>query len=233
MKQQLNVALLVADTPIPKVLENYGDYYVQFTKLLNDSINFENKNEHYLINLKKFDVVNEMNYPSDKELKEDIDAIIITGSSFSVYEDVPWIHKLDNFISLIYNNYRKVKLVGICFGHQIIAKALAGKHIFKTNKKVLRLQEMHQDHVTKMPSNFINWGSTYVSQIQGMFKEGHVLTVQAHPEFVSGEVKEIIKNRLEKKIYTKEFADQKIKDADLEVDNIWLGMKIIEFMYGK
>ncbi|CAJ0765651.1 457_t:CDS:2, partial [Entrophospora sp. SA101] len=179
----------------------------------------------------KFDVVNEKDYPNDKELIEDIDVIIITGSSFSVYEDVPWIHKLDNFISLIYNNYRKVKLVGICFGHQIIAKALAGKHIFKTNKKVLRLQEMHQDHVTKMPSNFINWGSTYVSQIQGMFKEGHVLTVQAHPEFVSGEVKEIIKNRLEKKIYTKEFADQKIKDADLEVDNIWLGMKIIEFMY--
>ncbi|CAJ0761560.1 6929_t:CDS:2 [Entrophospora sp. SA101] len=167
MKQQLNVALLVADTSIPKVLENYRDYYVQFTKFLNDSINFENKNEHYLINLKKFDVVNEMNYPSDKELKEDIDVIIITGSY------VPWIHKLDNFISLIYNSYCKVKLVRICFGHQIIAKALGGKTLKnqlgwevtvtnKTNKKVL------------------------MYQIQGMFKEEHVLTVQAHPEFVSG-----------------------------------------------
>ncbi|CAJ0650419.1 12960_t:CDS:2, partial [Entrophospora sp. SA101] len=110
-------------------------------------------------------------------LKEDIDVIIITGScknfAFSVYKDVPWIHKLDNFISLIYNSYCKVKLVRICFGHQIIAKALGGKTLKnqlgwevtvtnKTNKKVL------------------------MYQIQGMFKEEHVLTVQAHPEFVSG-----------------------------------------------
>jgi hypothetical protein len=80
MKKPLNIALLVADTPIPKVIENYGDYYILFKNLLNDSIKLKNKNENYLINLIQYDIVNEMNYPNDKELKEDIDVIMITGS---------------------------------------------------------------------------------------------------------------------------------------------------------
>ena len=50
MKKPLSVALLVADTPKPEVLENYGDYYVQFTKLLDDSLKLKNGNENYLIN---------------------------------------------------------------------------------------------------------------------------------------------------------------------------------------
>jgi GMP synthase-like glutamine amidotransferase len=56
---------------------------------------------------------------------EQATAIIITGSSNSAYDDEPWIHFLSNV--LVQAHQRKVKLVGVCFGHQIIAHALGGR----------------------------------------------------------------------------------------------------------
>ena len=83
-----------------------------------------------------------------------------------------------------------------------------------------------------MPQNFINWGNTNVSQIQGMFKEGHVFTVQAHPEFVGGVVKEIIKTRQEKQIFTPELAQKLLIAADHDDDSVWVGQKCVEFLTG-
>jgi GMP synthase-like glutamine amidotransferase len=53
--------------------------------------------------------------------------IIISGSSSAAYDDEPWIHYLAE--TLVGAHSRQVKLVGICFGHQIIANALGGKAI--------------------------------------------------------------------------------------------------------
>ena len=53
------------------------------------------------------------------------DLWLITGSSFGVYEKIGWIDKLKNLVQKIYN--MKTPLIGICFGHQIIADALGGK----------------------------------------------------------------------------------------------------------
>lgn len=51
------------------------------------------------------------------------DLYLITGSKYSVYEPLPWIRNLEDFI----NNHRLPKLIGFCFGHQLIAKARGGK----------------------------------------------------------------------------------------------------------
>jgi hypothetical protein len=50
---------------------------------------------------------------------------LITGSKHGVYEDHPWIPPLEQFIRDAYAAH--VPVVGICFGHQIIAQALGGK----------------------------------------------------------------------------------------------------------
>ena len=68
-----------------------------------------------------FDVMAE-DYPQDIDA---VDAYLITGSQFSVYEDLPWIERLLSFIRAL--NERQKKLVGICFGHQAIAQALGGR----------------------------------------------------------------------------------------------------------
>ncbi|MGU9958205.1 MAG: glutamine amidotransferase-related protein [Arenicellales bacterium WSBS_2016_MAG_OTU3] len=58
---------------------------------------------------------------------ENFDGFIYSGSKYGVYDDIVWIHPLEEFI-------RNTALLnkpqfGICFGHQIIAQALGGKAV--------------------------------------------------------------------------------------------------------
>ena len=55
----------------------------------------------------------------------DADGWLITGSKHGAYEDHDWIPPLEQLIRAIREAGRP--LVGICFGHQIIAQALGGK----------------------------------------------------------------------------------------------------------
>ena len=59
---------------------------------------------------------------------DECDAWLITGSPCSVYEDLPWIAVLEDFIRNAYASHRPQ--VGVCFGHQIVAQALGG-HVAK------------------------------------------------------------------------------------------------------
>jgi len=65
--------------------------------------------------------------PSDKDL-ETMKAFFMTGSARSVYEKgIPWIDEAREFILKVYNNYPKVKIVGGCFGEQLLAHTLGGR----------------------------------------------------------------------------------------------------------
>lgn len=59
----------------------------------------------------------------------DTEAILITGSAAGAYEDHPWIEPLEAFIRAC--AAANIPQVGICFGHQIMAKALGG-HVRKS-----------------------------------------------------------------------------------------------------
>ena len=50
------------------------------------------------------------------------DAYLITGSPAGVYEPLPWIAPLMQFIRAANDS----KMVGVCFGHQVMAEALGG-----------------------------------------------------------------------------------------------------------
>jgi GMP synthase-like glutamine amidotransferase len=63
-----------------------------------------------------------MDFPKDIH---DCDGWLITGSRFGAYEDHPFIPPLEDFIRAAYAAH--VPVVGICFGHQIIAQAMGGK----------------------------------------------------------------------------------------------------------
>lgn len=66
--------------------------------------------------------------PSEAELAH-MQAIILPGAVTSVYdvERTPWLPVLTRFIQNVYENYPNVKLIGFCFGSQIIAQALGGQ----------------------------------------------------------------------------------------------------------
>lgn len=133
---------------------------------------------------------------------DDEDIFLITGCNKSAYDDIPWIHKLQDWIQIAFKN--RSKLIGICFGHQIIAQALGGKverakegwgvgiresHVVDAfsadlfGDKTLSLLYNHHDQVTILPPNAIRVATSDFCINEG-FRIGHqVVTFQGHPEY--------------------------------------------------
>lgn len=53
------------------------------------------------------------------------DAYLTTGSRYSVYDDLPWIRRLADFVRVVH--HASVPFAGVCFGHQMLAHALGGR----------------------------------------------------------------------------------------------------------
>jgi GMP synthase-like glutamine amidotransferase len=66
-----------------------------------------------------YDIVEADKYPS----LEDIDAVVLTGSKYNSYDNDPWILKLVEFTKEVLAQTR-VRIIGICFGHQIVGRAM-------------------------------------------------------------------------------------------------------------
>ncbi|CAK5274207.1 unnamed protein product [Mycena citricolor] len=187
-----SIALLICDTPMASVLSVHGDYHVFFTDLLhNAGMQAQIDDIQTKCRIDAYDVVHKMNYPTAEQL-EQYDGIIITGSKASAYEEIPWINKLVDFVARTATMHARIKIFGICFGHQIVARALGGEcvknggrwevgptpitltplgqSLFRVESATLHLQEMHQDHVPEVPETFHLLGSTDVSKNQGMVR---------------------------------------------------------------
>ena len=142
--------------------------------------------------------VTEGQFPSNG----DCEAYLITGSPKGVYDKEAWIARLGDFIRETHAQQRK--LVGICFGHQILAHALGGQAEKSEKGWGIGLQSLpitgeepwmspalpqgafyycHQDQVTRLPEGAkLLAGSKFCPN--GMFAIGDlVLGLQAHPEF--------------------------------------------------
>jgi len=176
----LRLAVLLCDTPLPPVLKDDGDYHKIFDTWLRSvspPVDFT---------LEAFDVVKKMEYPP---IGAEYDGILLTGSAASAYEDVEWINKLVEYTSNIAQSKPDVKLFGICFGHQIIGRALGGTCVRDSRWEVgitevqltdigqrifgaksLNIQQMHRDHVPTVLPGFELLGSTDACHNHGMVK---------------------------------------------------------------
>lgn len=130
------------------------------------------------------------------------DAYITTGSRVSTYDSVSWIPPFKQLILEIHK--AQIKLVGICFGHQLIADCLDGKTqksekgwgigvaVNEVTKKKewmrppldqLNVIVSHQDQVIHLPENAeILAGSNFCPNFMLQIGE-NILTLQGHPEF--------------------------------------------------
>ena len=128
------------------------------------------------------------------------DGWVITGSKFNVYQQLPWMTRLKQLIVEISNSGRP--LVGICFGHQIVAEAFGGKvdkypggwgvglHRYQVvgdqplfDGKTFALSAMHQDQVLSKPANAQVVASSEFCPFAALNYDNQILTFQAHPEF--------------------------------------------------
>ena len=138
-----------------------------------------------------FDVV-DMDFPVSIR---DADGWLITGSKHGVYEDHGFIPPLEQFIRDAYE--ADVPMVGICFGHQIIAQALGG-HVEKFRDgwsvgnqsydwqgQPIRLNAWHQDQVVAAPDGATRLATNAFCENAALVYGHRAFTVQAHPEFES------------------------------------------------
>ena len=123
----------------------------------------------------------------------DCNGWLITGSRHGVYEDHPWIAPLEDFIRAAFAAH--VPVVGICFGHQIVAQAMGGRvqkyaggwavgaTDYDFGGKTLTLNAWHQDQVTTAPPGAKVIASNDFCANAALLYDDRALTVQAHPEF--------------------------------------------------
>ncbi|KXN85526.1 Putative glutamine amidotransferase-like protein C13C5.04 [Leucoagaricus sp. SymC.cos] len=111
--------------------------------------------------------IKKMEFPSNERISE-YDLFMVTGSATNAYDDsIEWVRTLLSFLKDVIENHPKVKSCGICFGHQIVCRALGGqctpnagqweigptpvdltdmgKSIFGVDQ--VSLQQTHRDHV--------------------------------------------------------------------------------------
>ncbi|SEW08549.1 GMP synthase (glutamine-hydrolysing) [Aliiroseovarius sediminilitoris] len=133
------------------------------------------------------------------------DGWLITGSKHGAYEDHDWIPPLEELIRDIRD--ANLPLVGVCFGHQIIAQALGGKvekfdggwavgrQVYDINGEKIALNAWHQDQVVKLPEDARVFASNDFCENAGLMIGDKIMTIQPHPEFTAQMIDALIKYR--------------------------------------
>ncbi|KAJ5098307.1 Glutamine amidotransferase type 1 [Penicillium argentinense] len=249
MRPPLRIAVLECDTPLPNIDARYGGYAGVFTSLLKESAKAldgpDKLDPESDLVISKWDIVNGEEYPK----LEDIDAVLLTGSKHNSFEDIPWILRLVEFTQQVLAQDR-VRILGICFGHQIIGRAMGakvgrsdqgweiavcdmdltdkGKELFGRDK--IRIQQMHQDIVSTCPQGVTLLGHSPRCAIQGMYLPRRFISVQGHPEFTGWMETEIIQTRAKAGIFKEEMAQDGLSRTDNEHDGVSIGTTFLKFL---
>lgn len=154
------------------------------------------------VELIPFEVVNGA-FPSSPL---DCDAWLVTGSKFGVYDSAPWIEPLKEFLRKARD--ARVPMIGVCFGHQIMAEAFGGSaakfekgwgcgvhdYTFRRKPSWLTMEAdsfsmhaMHQDQVISLPEDAEVLASSPFCE-NAMIAYGdpdapYAISIQPHPEF--------------------------------------------------
>lgn len=175
------IGILVTGHSPAELADEHGNYADMFKRLLGK----------FDFSFKTWFVVD----GSFPENPHEADGWLLTGSKFGVYEEHAWIRKLEDFIRQVHA--ARVPMVGICFGHQVMAKALGG-HVEKfeggwsagpvtyrrsdTGEEQVLLA-WHQDQVIRVPEGAEVVGKTDRCENAVIRYDDWGLSYQPHPEF--------------------------------------------------
>lgn len=231
----MKLGILVTDHVNREWVDQYGEYPDMFARLL---LEVEPTLELYT-----YDVTIGA-YP--KEI-DDVDAYLITGSRFSVYEDLDWIHKLGAFVKDLYK--AKKKLIGICFGHQLIAHFLGGKteasskgwgigvhrysltksgQSFTDQKEDFTLIASHRDQVVIPAVDTTVLAESVFCPIAMCLIGDSIFTIQGHPEFEAAYFVELLSTR--ESLYEKTHYEEAKKSIVAGNDGLLIAKWIIDFI---
>ncbi|HYU95776.1 MAG TPA: type 1 glutamine amidotransferase [Sphingomicrobium sp.] len=225
----MKLAILETGRPPGDLAERFGDYPTMFERLLGPDFAVES-----------FDV-QAGRYPEPGVHC----AILITGSPAGVYEPLPWIGPLMEFI----RTAKASRMVGVCFGHQVMAKALGGQ-VVKSDKgwgtglhhysvvhaepwldeaKDIAIPASHQDQIVVQPPNTEIVAASGFTPYAGLaWTDRPAISFQFHPEFTPDFAKALIAERYDRVPNP----DAAIASLDAPNDNARVGGWIRRFLLG-
>jgi GMP synthase-like glutamine amidotransferase len=233
----LKIGILEADQLSEALRKQYGSYGDMIQNLLH-SVDKRLAFPRYQ--------VTESSYP---ENIDDCDAYLITGSKSSIYDNKPWIKPLQDYVVTLAG--RQKKLIGICFGHQLIAQALGGqaqksdkgwgvgmatstvyvsKPWMDPAKETFALITSHQDQVTTLPPQAeLIAGDDFCAYASYQIGE-HILTFQGHPEFTQAYARQRLHDRRD--IIGEQRYQQGMASLNRNADHPLIAKWIINFVHG-
>jgi GMP synthase-like glutamine amidotransferase len=230
----VKIGILKTDEVRESLVGDFGEYPEMFSRIIQGA--------DPTIECREYDALN-LEYPDDID---EVDAYLITGSKFSVYDDEEWIRTLGRFVQTLHA--RKKKLIGICFGHQLIAHVLGGRtekssegwligvnnhelnaegRAFTGSDKGFKVICSHQDQVTVPAEGSVTLAGSQQCPF-AMCKIGdHILTIQGHPEFTPEYAARLYGLRREQ--LGNSLVDDGIESLNNGTDNALIAKWIIDF----
>lgn len=184
------IAILVAGETLPAIARRRGDF-VRFIRTRAATVEAPD------VRWTAYDVRGAGPLPGPR----DADAFVMTGSASSVTERAPWMLRAEGLVRDIVA--ARVPLLGICFGHQMIAQVLGGEvqknplgrgigtvrltrvaddYLFSGLPRVFDVQETHVDAVVHAPPGARILATTARDCVAAFRVGDRVRAVQFHPE---------------------------------------------------
>jgi GMP synthase-like glutamine amidotransferase len=195
----VNLAILETGAPPPQLITEYGRYPAMFERLLG-------------MEATTYDV-------AAGELPDEVgahEAYLVTGAAAGVYDALPWIPELIAFLRAAKG---KARLVGICFGHQVMAEAfgghvelsakgwgaglmryaIVGREPWMDEASSVALPASHQDQVVvQPPQTEVILASAFTPYAGLAWRDQQAISFQPHPEFSPDFAKALIGSRVDR-----------------------------------
>ena len=237
----MNICILQADSVIEQFRSRHGDYPQMISKILKRAAAEIGET----LSSKTYDVVSEI-YP---ESIRAYDGYVISGSRQSVYDSDAWISQLRRYVVRLHDE--KIPLVGICFGHQLIADELGGKteraeggwgvgvHEYEIidqhwcmspAKDRVRVIVSHKDQVNTLPPGAIRLARSDFCANAMFSIDSHIFALQGHPEFLRAYSRDLMEWRRE--IIGETTYEAGVATLEQDLQNFEISQWIVRFLKG-